>query len=128
MGSSGSTGRIELGRRGEDIAADYLISRGYRIIDRNWRCRVGEIDIIAREDAPGRSTIVFCEVKTRSGLGFGGPFDAITQAKARRLRQLVGSWLAEADQHPDDVRIDGIGVLIRPGEQPTLDHRQAIDG
>ncbi|GAB3929373.1 UPF0102 protein [Microlunatus endophyticus] len=120
--------RQVLGRRGEDLAAEYLTGLGYRIVDRNWRCRAGEIDLIARIEQRGRSKIVFCEVKTRSGLGYGSPLEAITHAKARRLRQLAGQWLAETGEHGDDIRIDGIGVLIKPGTRPQIDHVQGIDG
>ena len=119
--------RQALGRRGEELAADYLAGLGYRVIDRNWRCRAGEIDLIARIDDDGRSKIVFCEVKTRSGLGYGSPLEAITYAKARRLRQLAGHWLAETGDHADDIRIDAIGVLIRPGTQPRINHVPGID-
>lgn len=119
--------RQALGRRGEDIAADYLMGLGYQVIDRNWRCRAGEIDLIARTEHEGRSKIIFCEVKTRSGLGYGSPLEAITYEKARRLRQLAGHWLAETGDHADDIRIDAIGVLIRPGERPSINHVPGID-
>src|SRR3954469_12020201 len=104
--------RQALGRRGEDAAADFLVGLGYRIVGRNWRCRAGEIDLIAKIDDGGRSKIIFCEGKTRSGLGFGSPLEAITYEKARRLRVLAGQWLAEVGDHADDIRIDAIGVLI----------------
>jgi len=120
--------RRALGRRGEDLAADYLTGLGYRIVGRNWRCRSGEIDLIARAEQDGRTKIVFCEVKTRSGLGYGDPLESITYAKARRLRLLAGLWLAENSEHAEDVRIDAIGVLVRPGLRPEINHVQGIDG
>lgn len=120
--------RQALGRRGEDLAAEYLAGLGYRVVDRNWRCRSGEIDLIARVEQEGRSKIVFCEVKTRSGLGYGDPLESITFAKARRLRLLAGQWLADHGEHADHVRIDAVGVLIRPGAQPEINHVQGIDG
>jgi putative endonuclease len=120
--------RRALGRRGEDLAADYLAGLGYRVVERNWRCRAGEIDLIARTEHEGRSKIIFCEVKTRSGLGYGSPLEAITYEKARRLRQLAGFWLAETGDHADDIRIDAIGVLIRPGVRPRINHVPGIDG
>src|SRR3954464_14821429 len=84
-GGGETVGGSLLGRRGEDLAARYLTDLGYRILARNWRCRSGEIDLVAADLEPGRRTIVFCEVKTRSGLGFGDPLEAITWAKGRRL-------------------------------------------
>lgn len=119
--------RQALGRRGEDLAADYLAGLGYRVVDRNWRCRSGEIDLIARTEQRGRSKIIFCEVKTRSGLGYGSPLEAITYAKARRLRRLAGQWLAANGEHGDDIRIDAIGVLIRRGQQPEISHVEGVD-
>ncbi len=71
-----------VGKRGEDIANEFLLARGYEVIDRNWRCSAGEIDIVARQ---GRSLVVV-EVKTRSSLFAGHPFEAITAAKLARLR------------------------------------------
>ena len=122
-----SDGRRALGRLGEDAAAGYLVDLGYRIVDRNWRCRAGEIDLIARTEAGDRSKIIFCEVKTRSGLGYGSPLEAITYDKARRLRLLAGQWLAQTGDHADDIRIDAIGVLIRAGVRPRIEHVQGID-
>jgi putative endonuclease len=127
-GASGrAVGGSLLGRRGEDLAAEYLVGLGYRIVDRNWRCRSGEIDLIAGEQRDGRSTLVFCEVKTRAGLGFGDPLESITYQKGRRLRRLAGQWLVEAGVHADDVRIDAIGVVVRPGEEPSIRHVRGID-
>lgn len=122
------TGRRALGQRGEDVAADHLAAAGYRIIDRNWRCREGEIDLVARAEVAGRSVIVFCEVKTRTGLGYGDPLEAITYQKARRLRRLAGLWLAAADRTADQVRVDAIGVVLRRGEQPRVTHVEGVDG
>ena len=73
-----------LGREGEQAAVSYLEGCGFRILDRNWRCADGEIDIVAAD----RRTFVVCEVKTRSGTRFGTPLDAVGQAKRRRLRRL----------------------------------------
>ena len=120
--------RQALGRRGEDLAAEYLAGLGYRVVDRNWRCRSGEIDLVVEAEQEGRSKIIFCEVKTRSGLGYGDPLESITFAKARRLRLLAGQWLADHGAHADEVRIDAVGVLIRPGTRPEINHVQGIDG
>jgi len=105
----------ELGQRGERIAARYLTDRGLRLLDRNWRCREGELDIVARDG----DAIVFCEVKTRREVGFGHPVEAVTQAKQRRLRLLAHRWLAAHDEHAPNLRFDVVGVLVR-GEGPAV--------
>lgn len=114
--------RNELGRRGEQAAADFLAGLGWTVVARNWRCREGEIDIIAR-DGP---TLVFCEVKTRRGTGFGVPFDAITHTKRVRLRRLVAAYLAEAAGHPGPVRIDAIGILWARGGSAQVEHLRGV--
>ena len=76
--------RAALGRFGEAVAADHLVASGLTVLARNWRCREGEVDIIALDG----DVLVMCEVKTRRGVGFGTPIDAVTPAKAARLR----SW------------------------------------
>jgi putative endonuclease len=104
-----------LGSHGERIAAAYLTDAGLRVLDRNWRCREGELDIVARD----ADALVFCEVKTRRGVGYGHPVDAVTPAKRRRLRLLAQRWLAVHDEHAPDVRFDVVGVLVRPA-RPAL--------
>jgi putative endonuclease len=105
----------DLGAHGERIAAAYLTDAGLRVLDRNWRCREGELDIVAREG----DALVFCEVKTRRGTGFGHPVEAVTATKQRRLRVLAQRWLAAHDEHAPDLRFDVVGVLVRP-ERPAL--------
>jgi putative endonuclease len=97
-----------LGEYGEQVAADHLAGQGMSILARNWRCRHGEIDIVARDGA----TLVVCEVKTRTSHQHGGPFEAITGHKAARLRRLLRAWLEEHDVHPPAVRIDVVSVLV----------------
>ena len=99
--------RDDLGRRGEQAAAEFLTGSGMAVVARNWRCREGEIDLVCREGP----TLVFCEVKTRRGVAFGGPLAAITGAKAARLRRLVGAYLAAEGAHPGPLRIDAVGIL-----------------
>ncbi len=112
--------RQRIGRQGEDIAVAMLTDLGWEIMARNWRCTAGELDVIAR-DCDG--TVVFCEVKTRSGLGFGAPLEAITHRKSQKLRQLTAVWLAN---HPaPKVRIDAIGVLLG-GPEPVISHVRGI--
>ena len=100
----------ELGSRGEHIAATYLTDAGLRVLDRNWRCREGELDIVARDG----DALVFCEVKTRRASGFGHPVEAVTPDKQRRLRTLAQRWLAAHDEHAPDLRFDVVGVLVPP--------------
>lgn len=117
----------ELGRSGEQFAVDYLTALGYTILDRNWRCTLGELDIVAL-DGP---TTVMVEVKTRSSVAYGHPLDAVTPRKLARLRRLAGAW---CEAHAGDggsrgsprlIRIDVIGVVSgRAGV--SIDHcRQA---
>lgn len=82
--------RIELGARGEELVARRYVEAGYRILDRNWRCRAGELDLVVSRGA----TVVFCEVKTRRSVAFGRPAEAVTVQKQRRLRTLALRWLA----------------------------------
>ncbi|OBC02240.1 YraN family protein [Mycobacterium sp. 852002-40037_SCH5390672] len=116
--------RIQLGAMGEALAVDHLTRMGLRILHRNWRCRYGELDIIARDDAT--STVVFVEVKTRTGDGYGGLAHAVTPPKVRRLRRLAGLWLAGQDQHWAAIRIDVIGVRIGRRRTPEITHLQGI--
>jgi|AntRauMFilla1563_2_1112583.scaffolds.fasta_scaffold104148_2 putative endonuclease len=105
-----------LGRTGEQLAVEHLARAGFAILDRNWRCPLGEIDIVARE---GDTTVVV-EVKTRSGTGFGHPLESVTPRKLARLRRLAGAW-CEAHPvpsatssnvtRPRTLRIDVIGVI-----------------
>ena len=85
-----AVGRRELGRAGEEAAAAWYEERGYRVLDRNWRCRDGELDLVLS----GPAALVFCEVKTRSSLAFGAPAEAVTRTKQVRLRRLAAQWLA----------------------------------
>jgi putative endonuclease len=96
-----------LGTRGEDAAAAYLVRRGWTILERNWRCPEGELDIIAHD---GRSPIV-CEVKTRSSTDYGDPLEAITRQKARRLRRLAARWAAAHGVPAASVRVDVLGLV-----------------
>jgi putative endonuclease len=111
----------ELGAHGERIAAAYLSRAGLHVLDRNWRCREGELDLVARE----ASALVFCEVKTRRGTGFGHPIEAVTVAKQRKLRLLAQRWLAAHDEHAPDLRFDVVGVLLRPSRPPLVQHLRA---
>ncbi|UOE45357.1 YraN family protein [Agromyces larvae] len=105
----------ELGRRGEQLAVDHLVARGMVVLDRNWRCRLGEIDIVARD---GDDT-VFVEVKTRTGAGYGHPFEAITALKLARMRRLAVAWCEASGRAVGRIRLDAVAILV-PGEAPAL--------
>jgi putative endonuclease len=107
-----------IGRFGEDLAVKELTGAGLRILDRNWRCAEGEIDIVAEDG----STLVICEVKTRSGLGFGDPAEAVVAAKALRLRRLAVRWLAAHELGWTDMRFDIVTVLRRSEGGPLVRH------
>ena len=111
-----------LGREGEQAAVGYLESCGFRILDRNWRCADGEIDIVAVE----RHTLVVCEVKTRSGTRYGTPIDAVGQAKRRRLRKLAALWLSAHGIRFDQVRIDVLGLLRDGADGFTIEHVRGV--
>ncbi len=114
------TDKQDLGALGEKAAAEYLESLGYQILIRNWRCRFGEVDIIAAE---GNQT-VFVEVKTRSGSGFGHPFEAITAAKVRSMRKTAGAYCSEHKTAPS-IRLDAIAVYLR-GAQTSIEHLKQV--
>ena len=117
--------RIELGQLGEQIAADHLVNRGCRIVERNYRTRWGELDIIASD---GR-TLVFCEVKTRVAPRAGrDPLESLHRRKQIQVRRLAGRWLAECRDRPRaaNLRFDAIGITLAPdGRLLRLDHLEA---
>jgi putative endonuclease len=104
---AGSNRRAQLGRTGEDRAAAWYRAHGYAVLQRNWRCSTGEIDLIC---ARGK-TIVVCEVKARSHTSHGHPFEAVTPAKQRRLRSLALTFLRSQTSHWAEVRFDVVSVL-----------------
>ncbi|HEU4362017.1 MAG TPA: YraN family protein [Mycobacterium sp.] len=117
--------RAELGALGEQLAVDHLIGQGLRILDRNWRCRYGELDVVAAD--PASRTAVFVEVKTRTGDAFGGLAYAVSAEKLRRLRRLAALWLAGQHGAWSAVRIDVIGVRIRRCRAPEFTHLAGVD-
>lgn len=112
----------DLGRRGEECAAVYLTDAGYRLLERNWRCQQGEIDLIAEHDG----LIVFVEVKSRSSVAFGHPFEAITIEKVARLRRLAATWCDESQTSPRRIRIDAIAVIAPFAPVPEIEHLTGI--
>lgn len=117
--------RSELGALGEQLAVDHLIEQGLVILARNWRCRYGELDVVAED--PLARAVVFVEVKTRTGDGFGGLAYAVDDQKLRRLRRLAALWLAGQDRGWPTVRIDVIGVRIGRGRTPEITHLRGVE-
>lgn len=111
------------GKTGEREVESYLNSRGYRILDRNWRIKEGEIDLIAQT---AESVIVFVEVKTRSSNAFGDPLEAINTQKLRRIQRLALAWLATNQRFGASYRIDVAGVLIGRSGEISIDYRAGI--
>jgi putative endonuclease len=112
----------ELGQCGEQMAVEYLERAGLRILDRNWRCADGEIDIVAAD----RRVLVVCEVKTRSGTRYGTPLEAITRTKRLRLRRLAARWLVAHGVLFDEVRIDVIGLVRDQANHYMVEHVRGV--
>ncbi len=106
--------RKTTGNLGETLAADYLQQHGYRIITRNWRCAVGEIDVIARDG----DTLVFVEVRTRHGTRHGSPEESITPRKQAKLIKLAYEYLAAMEEMPEKWRIDVVAVVLGRQNSP----------
>jgi putative endonuclease len=117
-GEVAKAGNISLGARGESIAATYLKGRKFTILEQNFRCKCGEVDIIARD---GR-TIVFVEVKTRRTLTFGPPQLAVTAFKQRQISKTALTWLALKNLHETAARFDVIAILLRDQSLPEIEH------
>jgi putative endonuclease len=111
-----------LGQRGEQAAAEYLLSAGFRILARNWRCAEGEIDIVAVE----RCTLVVVEVKARTGMRYGGPLEAVSRAKRARLRRLAVQWLNAHGVRFDQVRIDVVGLIYDGTGGFSVEHIRGV--
>lgn len=111
-----------LGAEGEQVAAEYLKRRGCLVLARNWRGPRGEVDIVARDG----NTLVVCEVKTRSGVGYGSPFEAVTATKAARLRGLAADWLCGQDGVYGDVRVDVVGVVRGRTGALSVEHLKGV--
>lgn len=113
------------GKRGEELAARFMIDRGYTIIDRNWHCRAGEIDIVARQNEEW----IFVEVRTRHARTTETAFESITPQKQERFTAAIYSYLAQLPD-PDTVnwRADVVAVALRPGYRPVIDYvENALD-
>ncbi|BBH64343.1 UPF0102 protein [Actinoplanes sp. OR16] len=116
-----TTQRRAVGAYGERLAARHLQESGLVLLDRNWRCPEGEVDLILRDG----DDVVFCEVKTRRTATFGPPAAAVGRRKVRKLRQLAGRWLAETGIRPREIRFDVVEVLPQPRGATRLVHIKA---
>ena len=112
---------IALGAAGERAAERFLRAHKFRILERNWRCHAGEIDIVAREG----EQLVIIEVKTRSSTSHGHPFEALTPTKIARLYRLGILWAA-AHRHRGSIRLDAIAVTLNDSGAPTIEHLRSL--
>jgi putative endonuclease len=122
VAGAASERRRRIGRRGEEVVADWYRARDFEVVDRNWRCSGGELDLVL-VGAAGE-LVVFCEVKSRTSGAFGSPLEAVTKAKARRLRRLAGRWMAEARPPgltPRQLRLDVAVVSPGPSGRPVVE-------
>ena len=111
-----------LGSYGERVAAQRLVDQGMVLVDRNWRCELGEVDLVLRDG----DVLVFCEVKTRTSAAYGHPLEAVGQAKGDRLRRLAMRWVEEHGVHPEGIRIDLVGVLLAERGAAVVEHLQGV--
>ena len=121
--ATGPRGRNRaLGAYGERVAARHLMALGMVVLDRNWRCDEGELDLVLR-DGP---TLVGCEVKTRTSFAHGSPHEAVTDVKLARLRRLVQRWLRDHEVRPVETRVDLVAVLRPPRGPALVEHVRGI--
>ena len=111
-----------LGAYGESVAARHLVAQGMVLLDRNWRCSEGELDLVLR-DGPA---LVGCEVKTRTSLAQGSPHEAVTDAKLERLQRLVQRWMRDHCVHPSETRVDLVAVLRPAKGRALVEHVRGI--
>jgi putative endonuclease len=111
-----------VGAYGERVAERFLVEAGLVVLERNWRCPLGEIDIVARDG----QCLVVCEVKTRSSAAFGHPLEAVSAAKAARLRRLALAWVEARGVRPREIRIDLVAVLRSAQGPAEINHLRAV--
>jgi putative endonuclease len=111
-----------LGRFGEEVAARHLIAEGFIVLERNWRCDAGEIDIVARDG----DALVVVEVKTRSSVDHGTPFEAVTQRKLHRLEVLGMRWMTDTGSRSRRMRVDVVSVLRPRTGRTVIEHVRGL--
>ena len=109
----------KIGDQGEEIALQYLLRKGYSLVERNYRTRYGELDLILHDG----DTLVFVEVKLRRGIHFGKPLEAVTERKQATIRAIAGQYLAEEEPEFEEARFDVVGILLR-GASHGIEHVQ----
>lgn len=109
-----------VGNLGEEIAANFLTARGYRILERNFRCKGGEVDIIARD--PVDKSLLFIEVKARRSLTYGVPQLAVTPFKQRQISKAALTWLSKNRLHDTNARFDVIAILLHTDAAHSIEH------
>lgn len=109
-----------LGRHGENIALNYFSGLGYKVLERNYKCRIGEVDIIAQKD----SSLIFIEVKTRTSLSYGHPVESVSEHKIKKIKDVAGFFMANNNNlYPNfDVRFDVVSIIINRGSGFKLEH------
>ncbi len=121
-----SSGNISTGQQGEDVASRFLATNGYRIVERNFRCKGGEVDIIAHD--PAAQSFVFIEVKTRRDLSYGVPQLAVTLFKQRQISKAALTWLSKNRKMDSNARFDVIAILLHTDIRFTIEHiKNAFD-
>ena len=121
-----ATGNKGTGELGEEVAAHFITTHGYLIVERNFRCKGGEVDIIARD--PVDKSLVFIEVKARRGLSYGVPQLAVTPFKQRQISKAALTWLSKNRLHDTNARFDVIAILLHTDGQHAIDHiKNAFD-
>jgi putative endonuclease len=118
----GTLAEDALGAYGERVAVAHLLEAGLSVLDRNWRCALGELDIVARDG----DVLVVCEVKTRSSTRRGHPLEALTADKAARLHRLAEAWIEDRRVHPTGVRIDLVAVLRQARGPALVEHVRGV--
>ncbi|MCI0479118.1 YraN family protein [Candidatus Uhrbacteria bacterium] len=114
--------RRRFGDRGEDLAAAFFMSKGFRVLKRNWSCRAGEIDLICERDGVTR----FVEVKTRKTTAYGNPEEAVTATKLRHLGRAIEGYLRASSTPPTRYQVDVLGILAIPGNKPEFHHVENV--
>ena len=112
-----NNGKLLLGKEGERLAERYLQKKGYKLVERNYRCAAGELDLIVLD----RRVVVFVEVKTRTGHGFGTPLEAVEFRKQRKMIQAAQFFLGAKGLQQRDARFDVVGVSLM-GREPIVEH------
>jgi putative endonuclease len=119
---SGSPHNSNLGAYGERLAARRLVEDGMVVVERNWRCDLGEIDLVLRDG----DVLVVCEVKTRTSSAYGHPLEAVGPVKCARLRRLAARWVETHQVHPHGIRIDLVGVLLGERGPAEIEHLRGV--